>query len=527
MKGKKVDLVVHNAQIHVLDDQNSVHEAMAISNGKIVEVGPERQILNKYRSDESIDAQGKDIYPGLTDAHGHLFSYAKQLLAVDLTTAKSMNELVILCEKFASRNNSKFIVGRGWDQSLWNTKELPNYDALNKAFPNTPVCLYRVDGHAALVNKALLKKAKIDASTQVDGGKVMLTNGEPNGILLDNAMNLVAKLLPVYSEREIAEKLIEIQNELFQYGIVGVHEAGVSQKELNYLKHLVDKGKLDLEIYAMLMPTQENFDFVRKNGIYKYKNLSVRSFKVFADGALGSRGALLKKPYSDDTHNHGLLLTSVEEMKKVANFCLDKGYQMNTHGIGDSANALILKIYENAFKRNSDHRFRVEHAQVIDPIDFQKFAAFAVFPSVQPTHAVSDQRWAEARLGKERLKGAYAYKTLLNQFGMLAVGTDFPVEKTNPFLTIHAAVQRKNADNQPLDGFLANEALTLEQVMRGMTIWAAFAAFRENETGTLEEGKNATFVIFESPIISGPVFEQNFAWKTFIKGKLVYNAEGL
>jgi len=527
MKGKKVDLVVHNAQIHVLDDQNSVHEAMAISNGKIVEVGPERQILNKYRSDESIDAQGKDIYPGLTDAHGHLFSYAKQLLAVDLTGVKSMNEVVILCEKFASRNSSSFIVGRGWDQSLWNTKELPDYEAINKAFPTIPVCLYRVDGHAALVNKALLKKAKITATTVVEGGKVVVINGEPNGLLIDNAMQLVEKYLPVYSEKELAEKLIEIQGELLQYGIIGVHEAGVTQKELKCLEHMIDKGQLDLEVYAMLMPIQENFNFVRKKGIYRHKNLLVRSFKVFADGALGSRGALLKKPYADDVHNHGLLLTSVEKMSNVAKFCLDNHYQMNTHGIGDSANALILKIYENAFKRNSDHRFRIEHAQVIDPIDFKKFAEFAVFPSVQPTHAVSDQRWAEERLGKERLKGAYAYKTLLNQFGMLAIGTDFPVEKTNPFLTIHAAVQRKNEDNQSLDGFLKNESLTLDQVMRGMTIWAAFASFRENETGTLEKGKNASFVIFENQLESTPIFEQNFAWKTFIKGKLVYDAQSL
>jgi len=527
MKGIKVDLVIHNARIHTMNDLNSIEEAMAIRDGKIIEVGPERQILNKYRSEETIDAKGKDVYPGLTDAHGHLFSYAQQRLSADLVNCKSFAELLVRCEKYASKNGKKFIIGRGWDQSLWATKEMPNFNELNRLFPSIPVCLYRIDGHAVLVNQVLLNKAKITAETKIAGGEIILENGQPNGLLIDNAIDLVRPFLPVFSEKEIANELLNIQQELFQYGITGVHEAGIEFGQIITLKKLIAKNELKLDLYAMLMTSQKNLNFAQKNGPFRYKNLHIRSFKVYADGALGSRGALLKKPYSDAHHSHGLLLTSISEMQSIADFCLKNNYQMNTHGIGDSANALILNIYKNAFERNKDHRFRIEHAQVIDPKDFEKFAAYAVFPSVQPTHAVSDQRWAENRIGKERLKGAYAYKTLLKQYGMLAVGTDFPVELTNPFLTIHAAVKRKNANNIPMNGFLTSESLSLEEVMRGMTIWAAFASFDENRIGSLKKGKQATFVIFENPLRSSPNFIQNFAWKTFIRGEMVYSSDDL
>jgi predicted amidohydrolase YtcJ len=264
------------------------------------------------------------------------------------------------------------------------------------------------------------------------------------------------------------------------------------------------------------MDSPENRNFAAKNGPYQFKNLSIRSFKCFADGALGSRGALLKAPYHDHSDSRGLLLTEVARMQNLAQFCLQHNYQMNTHSIGDSANALVLNLYASIYKQKPDHRFRIEHAQVVDPIDFQKFANFAVFPSVQPTHAVSDSDWAEARLGKKRMKGAYAYKTLLQQFGMLALGTDFPVEQTNPFLTIQAAVNHSTT-----------EALTLDEVLKGMTIWAAFAAFQEKELGSLEKGKQATFVIFENPVTADAGQVQNYAWRTFIKGKCVFKLEAL
>ncbi|MFM6935719.1 MAG: amidohydrolase [Flavobacteriales bacterium] len=526
MKGQKVDLVIHNAKIHVMDDANSVQEAMAIRDGKIVEVGPERQILNKYRYDEEIDALGKDVYPGLTDAHGHLLMYANQKLGVDLSDAKSMDEVIYRCEKYLAKSPNQFIIGGGWDQSLWANDSMPDNKKLSTVFKHIPVCLYRIDGHAALVNDYLMKQAKL-SNRSIDGGEVCVKNGEPTGLLIDNAIQLVSTKLPSYSSSQIKSAILDIQEELFQFGITGVHEAGIDFQHIRLFESMIKKKQLKLEVYAMLLNSPENKSFAKKHGPYRYKNLSIRSFKVFADGALGSRGALLKKPYEDDPHHQGLLLTPIDEMKKMAQFCLRYGYQLNTHGIGDSANALILDVYKPAFQRNPDHRFRIEHAQVIDPIDFSKFAEYAVFPSIQPTHATSDHRWAEKRLGKQRLVGAYAYRSLLQQYGMLAVGTDFPIEKTNPFYTIHSAVQRSNYLGEPNPAFLPKESLTLDEVLRGMTIWAAFASFQERELGSLEKGKKANFVIFDKPIVSQPIYEQNYAWRTFIAGKMVFALDEL
>jgi hypothetical protein len=547
MKGEKVDLIVHNAKIHTLDLSNTIHEAIAIRNGKIVEVGPERQILNKYRSDETIDAQGKEMYPGLTDAHGHMLMYAKQLLGIDLHGVRSEQELIHRCEQYKAQHpNLKFVIGQGWDQTLWAAQQMPTNQQLNALFPNIPVCLYRVDGHAALVNDFLIKKSKLlDQIATLQGGevvfnkdvfegnikfprnlnlpsdsnfgqKIILQTSRPTGLLIDNAINIVQPFLPNYTKKEYLKALLQVQDELLQYGITGVHEAGIDYAHITWFKQLIKAGKLKLNLYAMLMDTPQNRQFAQKNGPFRYINLSIRSFKCFADGALGSRGALLKAPYHDHPESRGLLLTEVARMQNLAQFCLKNGYQMNTHSIGDSANALVLSIYEKVYKQKTDHRFRIEHAQVIDPKDFQKFANFAVFPSVQPTHAVSDADWAENRLGKPRMKGAYAYRTLLAQFGMLAIGTDFPVEQTNPFLSIQAAVNRP-----------AQEALTLEEVLRGMTIFAAFASFDEGRLGTLEKGKDATFAIFEYPVVSDAGQAQNYAWRTFIKGRCVFKLEAL
>ena len=524
-KGKSVDLVVHNARIHPMSDDAKVYEAMAIKDGKVLEVGPERQILNKYSAEEEIDAGGKDIYPGLTDAHGHLLSYAKQKLSVGLVGCKSFDELLVRTEKYQDQYKRKFIVGSGWDQSLWGTNDLPSNEGLNRLFPNTPVCLYRIDGHSLLANDAALKKAGIGPESSISGGIIHVKDGKCTGLLVDNAMEPMNRLIPPFSRKEIKSAILEIQQELFQYGIIGVHEAGIEFADISLFEELIDAKKLQLEVYAMLLPSNANMDFVRKQGKYRHKNLIIRSFKVFGDGALGSRGAFLKQPYSDQ-HNHlGVLTTPISEMKRIATFCEANDYQMNTHAIGDSTNRILLDIYKSIFEVKPDHRWRIEHAQVVDPIDFVLFSNYGVFPSVQPTHAVSDQRWAEQRLGKKRMAGAYAYNTLLQKYGMLAIGTDFPVELTDPFLTIQAAVKRKNGDNFPAGGFYTNEAITLEECMKGMTIWAAFASFQENRTGSLEKGKEATFVIFERTVQAGETYEPNFASQVFIRGKKVYSTD--
>lgn len=524
-KGEEADVIIHNAVIHSMDESMTEYEAMAIRDGKIIELGPERQILNKYSSDEIIDAQGKDVYPGLTDAHGHILSYAQQKLSVDLIGCKSMAQLIVRTEKFQQQYKRDVIIGRGWDQSLWGETDLPNNKALNEAFPTTPVCLYRVDGHALLANDAMLKLAGITSELVVDGGIILLEDDKPTGVLVDNAMELVNAILPKFSNEEMTTAIMDIQAELVMYGITGVHEAGIEVKDIALFKSLIDKAGFEINVYAMLSANQESIDFAHKNGVYEYKNLLIRSFKVYGDGALGSRGAFLKQPYFDEHNHHGVLTTSQEEMRKIANVCMEMGYQMNTHAIGDSTNRILLELYESAYNQNPDHRWRIEHAQVVDPNDFELFAKYGVIPSIQPTHAVSDQRWAEARLGKARMKGAYAYNTLLKSTGIIAIGTDFPVENIDPFMSIFAATKRKNSDGYPSNGFYSQEAITLEECMSGMTKWAALSAFQEDHLGVLSEGMDATFAIFEKPIRSMEQYEPNFASYTFIKGKKVYSTE--
>ena len=524
-KGKKVDIIIHNAVVHTMTDDEHTFDAIAISQGTIIEVGPEQQILNKYRADEIIDASGKDVYPGFTDCHGHLLLYAKNLLNVDLTGSKSFDEVLVRLEKYQQKHHRKFIVGSGWDQSLWSNATFPTNEKLNKLFPTIPVCLMRVDGHAMLVNDALLRLAKINENTKIDGGTVHTTNGKCDGLLIDNAMNAVNSLIPTYPQKEISTKIQEIQDELVQYGITGVHEAGINFSDIQLFKSLIDKGLLKINVYAMLLATKENIDFAEKHGIYYYKNLRIQSFKVFGDGSLGSRGALLKQPYADDQSHQGALTTPLSTMKEIASVCEKTGYQLNTHAIGDSTNKLVLNLYKRIYGKKKDHRWRIEHAQVIDPKDIHLFGEYAIFPSVQPTHATSDQRWALKRIGSSRMKGAYAYKSLLNQFGMLAIGTDFPIEQTDPFLTIHAAVNRKNAENTPVNGFYPQEAISFNECIKGMTSWAAFASFQEKKLGTLEKGKDATLVIFEKPVRNSRVYSPNFAYITLIKGKKVYSVE--
>ncbi len=524
-KGKNADLVIYNAQIHTMDKDGTIAQAMAVRDGKILETGPERQILNKYSAETEIDAQKREVYPGFTDAHGHMLLYAAQKLMADLSGSLSYNEMIARVEKFHSRSNKTVIVGRGWDQSLWKSAELPDNQKLNEVFPEIPVYLERVDGHAALVNNAMLRKAGIDSTTRVEGGLIQLRNGQCTGLLLDNAVGLVKKFLPQPSEKELTDALLEVQDELLMYGITGVHEAGIERKHIDLFKKMITAGKLKIDLYAMLMPSEENIAFARKEGIYQYKNLSIRSFKVFADGALGSRGALLKKVYSDEPGHRGLLLTPMNQMEDIAALCNEIGYQMNTHAIGDSANRIILELYASAFEKNPDHRWRIEHAQIISPEDLHYFGDYSIFPSVQPTHATSDQRWAEARLGKQRLQGAYAYRSLKEQYGMIAFGTDFPIEQIDPFRTIHAATNRKNQQNEPSYGFLPGEAVSLETCLNAMTIWPAFAAFSETRNGSLEAGKDATFIVLDKPIRVSPVYQENYAFYTYIRGEQVYSAE--
>lgn len=524
-KGKNADLIIFNAKIHTMDAGDKVVQAMAIKDGKILEVGPDRQIMNKYAASESIDGEGKDIYPGFTDAHGHILSLVNQRLSANLVGSSSFNEVLVRLEKYAAKHKGEFVIGKGWDQSLWGEKELPTNQKLNELFPNKAVAIYRVDGHAVVVNDFFLRKAGITSETKVPGGMVVVQDGKCTGLLIDNAMDHIGKLVPDFTDNQKMEAIVEIQEELFQYGVTGVHEAGINFKDIALFKKMIDDDAFHLELYAMLMPTKDNFKFVEKNGIYKHKNLSIRSFKVFADGALGSRGACLKHAYSDMPNHFGMLTTTREEIDRIAEFCHQHKYQMNTHAIGDSTNKIIIDVLIKEAEVNPGHRWRIEHAQVLDLSDIARIKESGAIPSVQPTHAVSDMRWVEERLGAVRMEGAYAYQSLINECGMIALGTDFPIEHFNPFLTIHAAVQRKNGEDIPGGGYEFSEAISFADCIKGMTSWASLASFDEGRLGSLEAGKDATFALFEIPVRSKEVFQENFAKMTFIKGKKVYSAE--
>jgi predicted amidohydrolase YtcJ len=524
-KGKAVDLIVHNAKIHIMDDAEHLAEAMAIKDGKIVEVGPERQILNRYAANEEIDAQGREIYPGFTDCQGHLLSYAQQKLSVDLTDCMTMDEVLFRIEKHHSKHDSKFIVGRGWDECLLMNDSLPDNKKLSLLFPNIPVCLIHADGHALLANSTCLKLANITPDTKIQGGLVVLNaHSTCSGLLTDKAMEPVLAKIPNYSEKDVISALKDIEIELFQYGITGVHEAGIEFRDISLFRKLIDSYNFRLNVNAMLTPTRENIAFARTCGVYNYKNLLIRSFKVIADGSLNSRGALLKQAYTDEPNHLGMPMTPLTELKRIAKICEETGYQMNTQANGDSANALVLNLYSRIFEVNKDHRWRIEQTQMIDINDFNLFSKYGVFPCVQPLQASKDQKWISERIGRKRMNGTHAFHTLLNKYGMLAIGSSFPANSVDPFATIYAAINRKNANPVEVSRFEPNERITLSDCLKGMTIWAAFSSFQENDIGTLEKGKDATFTMLEKPIEESNSYKPNFSLLTVIRGKKVYSS---
>ena len=525
-KGDKVDLIIHNARVHTMNQSNDIAEALAVHNGKIVEVGPEREILNRYRAVKTINARKKDVFPGFHDGHSHILSLAKQKLSADLTGSGSYYEMLLKLEKFQSKNELDFLTGRGWDQSLWDDNELPTNELLNERFPDIPVALTRVDGHAMLINDTLLKLSGLDTIQTIKGGEVIFENNKPTGLILDNAIEIISKLTPAPEKSLLKDKIKEVENELLAYGITQIHEAGIHHKELELLIEMYDNNKLNINIYGMLFPTKENMSFVEENGHYRNSNFSVRSFKILLDGALGSRGACLLHPYNDAENKFGLRLVNDEELDEIAEFAIHHDYQLNAHCIGDSANRVLLNLMKNKLEGKADHRWRVEHAQVIHPEDIKLFNEVGAIPSVQPTHATSDYRWAEKRLGLERLNSsAYKYKTLFDARNMIVLGTDFPVEDIDPFATIHAAVQRKDRENAPENGFLTEEALSLRETLQGMTLWASYGSFDESNSGTLEKGKKANLAIFDYPVKSEPKYKANYAIYTIIDGKVVYSMD--
>jgi predicted amidohydrolase YtcJ len=517
----QVDLIVKNANIYTVDSTFSQSESFAISNGEFLSIGSNQDIQSNYTSDNIINVNGKTIIPGIIDAHCHFINYAELLLNVDLTGTSSFKEIIKKCEDFDLK--SEWLIGRGWDQNDWDNKSFPNKELLDQAFPNTPVYLTRIDGHAAIANSKALSLSGITISSKVNGGKVIIENGDVSGVLIDNAMNLVKSVIPKTNPETLKSALLKAQGNLFSHGITSIHDAGLEYEQILFLKELYESGELKIKTYAMMNPSENNFKFHKE--LNTHDKLIVKSVKLYADGALGSRGALLTSPYSDDSSNTGLLLSKTSVLDSIISFCYENNLQVNTHSIGDSSAKLALELYSNHLKKDNNRRWRIEHAQVINPKEYHYFQDYNILPSVQPTHTTSDMPWAEDRLGHHRISWAYSYKTLYDINHVIPLGTDFPIESINPFFTFHSATTRSNREGHPSNGWQSNEKLSKEETLKGMTWDAAYASFRENRTGSIEIGKDGDFTILDRNIMSENSVQSHkaFSIETYIDGERVYN----
>ncbi|MES1218972.1 MAG: amidohydrolase [Bacteroidota bacterium] len=522
---EKIDLLVYNAVVYTVDSAFSTAEAIAVKDGKIVEVGKTADLQNKYEAKENSDAGGKFIYPGLIDAHAHFFEYGLGLQTDDLVGTESWEDILHHLSDFAKGlSKDQWLIGRGWDQNDWSVKDFPSNEKLNELYPDRPVFLTRVDGHAAIANQKALDMAGVKAGDKLTGGEVEVKNGKLTGILIDNAVELVSSKIPGVTQAQVKEALLDAQRNCFAVGLTTVDDCGLDYNAVLFADSIQKAGDLKIRLYIMLADRKPNYDSAFKNGKIKTDRLNVRAFKVYADGALGSRGACLLQPYNDKPEWSGFLLSSQQHFDSVAAILYQKGFQMCTHAIGDSGNRTMLNIYAKYLKGKNDLRWRIEHSQVINENDFKLFGENSIIPSVQPTHATSDMYWAGDRLGNERVKGAYAYKQLLQQNGWIPLGTDFPVEDISPFKTFYAAVIRKDAKGFPDKGYQMENALSREEALKGMTIWAAKSNFEENEKGSLEKGKFADFVILDNDLmkVDEKMLLNIKVLKTFVGGEKVY-----
>ncbi|MBX9783021.1 MAG: amidohydrolase [Chitinophagaceae bacterium] len=522
----EADMILYNGKVYTVDSSFSITEAIAVKDGKIVAAGTSEELKKQFQAKEQIDLNGKFLFPGFIDAHAHFYRYGLGLRECDLVGTASWNEILQRLDAYAKTIPAgEWIIGRGWDQNDWDVKEFPINDSLNKRFPNNPVILTRVDGHAAIVNDYALQKAGVTASTKLVGGDVFVQNGKPTGVLIDNAIDLIGKIIPNANAAQAKEALLKAQQNCFAAGLTTIDDCGLDFEQVEHIEQAYKSGELKMRLYVMLSDAKKNYDYIFKRGMIKTERLNVRSFKVYADGALGSRGACLLQPYSDQKDHYGFLLRNPAHFDSVAAVIYQNKFQMCTHAIGDSGNRTILNIYGKYLKEKNDLRWRIEHAQVVNTNDFNLFGMYSIVPSVQPTHATSDMYWAEQRLGMERVKGAYAFNDLLKQNGWIPLGTDFPVEDIDPLKTFYAAVFRKDAKGWPAQGYQMENALTREATIRGMTIWAARSNFEENEKGSIEKGKLADFVLLDTDLMNAS-FEQILqakVLKTICGGEVVYD----
>lgn len=529
------DTVIANANGYTLNAKGELVQFSALAfddRGRILAVGSNAEVSAKAKNARQVDMQGRTVLPGLIDAHGHVFGLGQQLTQLDLSSTTSLDGAIKAIAGYAKANaNHAWIRGRGWNQENWKLGRFPTAAELDAVVSDRPVWLERVDGHAGWANSRTLALAGITKTTpDPAGGKIMRdANGEATGVLVDAAQELVTKVMPAQTEAEGRVMLDKSLQEIARMGLTAVHDAGIGVAEDRLYRDYADRKKLTARVYAMIGGTGEDFDQLAKNGPLKdYADgmYALRAVKLYSDGALGSRGAALLKPYSDEPHSHGLLFFKQAQMDAMMTKAMRKGYQVNVHAIGDAGNKQILDIYkkELAATKSAGQRHRIEHAQVVTLDDIPRFKSLGIIPSMQPTHATSDKNMAETRVGPERIKGAYAWRSFLHQGSRIACGSDFPVESPNPFFGIHAAVTRMDHAGQPVAGWYPNQAMSLKEAFRCFTLDAAYAGHQENSLGSLEPGKHADFIVIDRDLFRMPTYDifKTGVLETWVGGRQVF-----
>ena len=528
------DLVVLNAKVYTADVNRPVAEAFAVRAGRIAFVGSARGALALVGPrTERLDLAGRTVIPGMVDAHAHLLGLGQALRTVNLVGTRSYDEVIARAvERARTARPGEWIRGRGWDQNDWADTHFPTHQALSRAVPNNPVYLTRVDGHAALVNAKALELAQVTAATpDPSGGRLIRDSaGNPTGVLVDGAQGVVGRVIPAATHAELREQTLAAIAEANRWGLTGIHDAGVGAEGIAVYEDLAREGRYSLRNYVMIRGDDSTLETFLRRGpqLALFDRLWIRSIKLWADGALGSRGAALLEPYSDDAGNTGLITTPPEVIKSVAVRALKAGFQLNVHAIGDRGNRMVLDQFEAAFKEVpvADHRFRIEHAQILRYQDIPRFAELDVIPSMQGSHQTSDMYWVPNRIGWARAQGAYAWRSLLNTGVVIPNGSDFPVEAVNPLISFHSFFTRQDADNFPPGGWFPEQRTTRQEALLSMTLWPAYAAFMENESGTLTVGKFADFVVLDQDIMTVAPEEvlKTSVVMTVLGGRVVYRA---
>ena len=565
---QQVDMLIVNANVYTVDPNNPRAEAVAIRGNRIVAVGSTKELTRRYVADALLDVGGKTVVPGFIDSHAHVSGLGSSLVELNLVGTTSVQQIVELVSRKASQlQPGQWIRGRGWDQNNWrsktNEKPFPTAAMLDNASPNNPVTLFRVDGHAVWVNSQALgivgasKESNAPIIADVEGGRIMRdSRGKPTGVFVDNAVGLVMNHVPAYTHAEIRHSLSMAFEECLKYGLTSVHDMGIDEEDFTIYKEFLSTNTLPVRIYASIGGDGELWQKFLVTGPFtdpQRHRLTVRSIKMYIDGALGSRGAALIAPYSDEPENRGLTVNSLEAIRIVTSEALAHGFQVCTHAIGDRGNNIVLNAYEQALKENPsqshDARLRVEHAQVLEPSDIQRFKKLGVIPSMQPTHCTSDMYWAQARLGPTRVRGAYAWRSLLKAGNIIPGGSDFPVESPNPLLGFYAAVTRQDRQGLPrnaqdvvrsfqlsadgirdssvfLNGWYGDQTMTREEALLAFTAWGAYAEFAERDKGTIEKGKLADLAILSKDIMTVPAQEipSTQVLTTIVGGKVAYTA---